>query len=381
MLPHITTHHLLKLASGDDLSLQIYRFMGQSPGPKAYIQANLHGAEIVGNAVIYQLIEELTALNSDQLVGEIWLVPVCNPLATNQRSHFFSTGRFNSYDGINWNRIFWDYEKECTDLDDFARSQISLTTTEIRQNFLARQKAAFSQQLERINNPASVPFREQYRYQLQSLCLDAHYVIDIHSSTNLGIDYLYCFNSREISGQYFGLDYGILMTEYDGDAFDEAFMKPWLALERSLAQLNYPVIFPVESYTLELGAGMQMNPRSVAKGVKGIKNYLVYQQMLKLPDYELQSTPTQYVQRSQIKSYYAPTGGMIQGRLPLHQRVNPGDRLYEILEFNKQGDIPRVRAIQAEEAGFIFNLGINEAVNQGEYVLELLTDRPSLTLP
>jgi predicted deacylase len=95
MFPKITSQHLLKLASGDNLSLQVYRFIGQNPGPKAYIQSNLHGAEIVGNAVIHQLIEDLTALNADQLVGEIWLVPVCNPLATNQRGHFFSTGRFN----------------------------------------------------------------------------------------------------------------------------------------------------------------------------------------------------------------------------------------------------------------------------------------------
>lgn len=376
MFPKITSQHLLKLASGDNLSLQVYRFIGQNPGPKAYIQANLHGAEIVGNAVIHQLIEDLTALNADQLVGEIWLVPVCNPLATNQRGHFFSTGRFNSYDGINWNRIFWDYEKEWTDLDGFARSQLSLTTAEIRQNFLVRQRAAFEKQLTRINDSASVPIREQYRYHLQSLCLDAHYVIDIHCSTNIGVDYLYCFSSREISGGYFGLDYGVLMTEYDGDAFDEAFMKPWLALERTLAQLGYPVTFPVESYTLELGTGMQMNPESVAKGVWGIKNYLVYQQMLKLPNYVLSSTPTQYVQRSQIKPYYAPTGGMVQKRLSLYERVNPGDRLYEILEFNKQEEMPRIRTIQAEQAGFIFNLGINAAVNQGEYVLELLTDKP-----
>lgn len=97
MIPQISTIDLLKLASGDVLSLQIYKFQGDypprsltdRPGKKAYIQANLHGAEIVGNAVIQQLIEYLTALDADQLQGEIWLVPVCNPLGVNQRSHFF----------------------------------------------------------------------------------------------------------------------------------------------------------------------------------------------------------------------------------------------------------------------------------------------------
>ena len=138
MIPQISTIDLLKLASGDILSIQIYRFKGDRPGKKAYIQANLHGAEIVGNAVIQQLIEHLTELNSSQLQGEICLVPVCNPLGTNQRSHFFSTGRFNSYDGKNWNRIFWDYEKEATDISEFAQSQLELPIETIRHNYLDR---------------------------------------------------------------------------------------------------------------------------------------------------------------------------------------------------------------------------------------------------
>ncbi len=121
MIPTISTIPIQHLASGDRLSLQVYKFIGAQPGKKAYLQANLHGAEIVGNAIIHQLIEFLMTLDATQLTGEIWLVPVCNPLSTNQRTHFFSTGRYNIYDGKDWNRIFWDYEKEGEDLDYFAK--------------------------------------------------------------------------------------------------------------------------------------------------------------------------------------------------------------------------------------------------------------------
>ena len=62
MIPSILSIDLYKLASGDILSLQVYKFRGKQLGKKAYIQANLHGAEIVGNAVIQQLIEFLTTL-------------------------------------------------------------------------------------------------------------------------------------------------------------------------------------------------------------------------------------------------------------------------------------------------------------------------------
>ena len=369
MNPEISTVDLLKLASGDVLSLQIYKFCGDRPGKKAYIQANLHGAEIVGNAVIQQLIEYLTVLDAEQLQGEIWLVPVCNPLGVNQRSHFFSTGRFNSYDGKNWNRIFWDYEQQVTDLSEFAQSQLDLPPETIRHNYLVKIKQAWTEESERLKLPRSAPISRQYRYQLQSLCLDADYVIDIHSSSNQAIDYTFGFKERAESIKYLLLDYGVLMDEYDGDAFDEAFLKPWLALERELASLGRDIRFDLEAWTLELGAGMAMNPSSVAKGVAGIKNYLTYKQML---SGAIDTTKVTLVAKQKINSYYAPTGGMIQSRLPLSTRVKAGEQIYQLLSFNKQKTAPEIISVCAETSGIVFDLSTNHCVNQGEYVMDIL---------
>ena len=348
---------------------QVYKFVGEQAGKKAYIQANLHGAEIVGNAVIQQLINYLTALDSDQLRGEIWLVPVCNPLGVNQRSHFFSTGRFNSYDGKNWNRIFWDYQSEAEDLKQFAQSQLNKPVTEIRRNYLAQIKQAWAAELDRISLPRSVPISRQYRYQLQSLCLDADYVIDIHSSSNQAINYTFGFREKIESVKYLLLDYAVLMDEYDGDAFDEAFLKPWLALEKELANFGHTVQFDIEAWTLELGSGMVMNPDSVATGFAGIKNYLTYKQML---SGELKQQDTTLVSKHKINSYYAPTGGMIKSRLPLATRVKSGEQIYQLLSFNKQGTNPEIIAIHAETSGIVFDISTNQCVNQGEYVMDIL---------
>ena len=371
MLPEISTVDLLQLASGDILSLQVYKFIGQQPGKKAYIQANLHGAEIVGNAVIQQLIEFLGSLERSHIKGEIWLVPVCNPLGVNQRSHFFSTGRFNSYDGKNWNRIFWDYQKQIENLTEFAQSQLKYSPEEIRINFLSQIKQSWQEELEQLDKPSSVPLSRQYRASLQSLCLDADYVIDIHSSSNQALDYTFGFSEKIESAKYLLLEYGIVMDEYDGDAFDEAFLKPWLALETELANLGKEVKFDLESWTLELGAGMAMNPNSVAKGLAGIKNYLAYKQILTLSK-PLQTVDTVIVSKSKINSYYAPAGGMIQSRLPLKTKVKLGDLVYQILSFNKQGKPPRVVDIRAETSGIVFDISTNQCVNQGEYVMDIL---------
>jgi predicted deacylase len=375
MLPTITTIPLLQLASGDRLFLQVYKFIGAQPGKKAYLQANLHGAEITGNAVIHRLIEWLSALNSDQLSGEIWLVPVCNPLGTNQRSHYFASGRFNPYDGKDWNRIFWDYEKEDDDLMEFARSQVDLDLPSIQKNYRQRMQVRFSKLSEKLNAPNGVSVSDRYRLRLQALCLDADYVIDLHTSAGNGLDYLYYFRRREVSARLFLLSAGILLDEYDGDAFDECFIKPWLALEDRLGQLGRDTRFDVEAWTLELGAAMQLNAKSIDKGVQGIQNYLIQKGMIKLPDFP--ATPPLYhdmqvTARSKITRYYAPRGGLVQACVPLGTFVTAGQRLYQLLCFNKAGELPILVEVQAAQAGLVYDVALNHAVNEGEYVLGML---------
>jgi hypothetical protein len=371
VIPSITNVDLLTFASGDVLSLQVYKFQGKHPGKKAYIQANLHGAEIVGNAVIDRLIKFLFILDENCLQGEIWLVPVCNPLGTNQRGHFFSTGRFNSYDGQNWNRIFWDYEKECQDLEEFARSQLNNKPEVIRKNYLSKILTAWSQELEKLTKSSSVSVSKHYRAKLQSLCLDADYVIDLHSSSNQAINFVFAFKERQESIKYFLLDYAVLMNKYDGDAFDEAFLKPWLVLEKELAKLGKEIQFDIESWTLELGSGMQMNPESVTKGFEGIKNYLAYKQMLLL-DTEITTEATTIVTKDKIHSYYAPSGGMVDNRLALDTKVKAGTVIYHLLMFNKQKSLPKTIEIHAETDGIVFDISTNHCVNQGEYVMDIL---------
>lgn len=374
MLPTITTLPFLQLASGDRLSLQVYRFSGATPGKKVYVQSNLHGSEIAGNAVIHHVIEWLTGLDASQLTGEIWLVPVCNPLGVNLRSHYFAAGRFNPYDGRDWNRIFWDYEKAGVDVMAFARMHLNDELDTIQQHYRQGIQFSFAKQAERLNAPSSAPLFEQYRIQLQTLCLDADYVIDLHTSAGQGLDYLFYFQRREQGARSFLLPVGLLLDRYDGDAFDEAFIKPWLALENCFAQLGRDLQFDVEAYTLELGSAMQLNPTSVANGIRGVKNYLIQKGLIIDPT--VSSTPsapdTRLTPRDSVKKYYAPTGGMIQSSYTLGSLVQAQQPLYQILCFNKAGQLPEQIQVSTEQAGVVFDVSASQAVNQGEYVMAVL---------
>ncbi|MEH2442172.1 succinylglutamate desuccinylase/aspartoacylase family protein [Nostoc sp.] len=374
MQPVIQSIVLRQMASGDRLYLQLYKFIGAKPGKKVYIQSNLHGAEIAGNAVIHQLIEFLLTINDTDLAGEIWLVPVCNPMGTNERAHHFSPGRYCVYEAKDWNRIFWDYEKEADDLVAFAKSQLHIDLELVRQNYLTIIKQKFAKVLDKINSSSAVPYTELFSYKLQNLSLDADYLIDLHSSTNQALDYLYYFRNREESAKYFLLDFGILLNKYDGDAFDEAFIKPWLALEACFKDIGREIKFDVEAWTLELGSGMQMNPDSVAKGVRGVKNYLAQKGVLQIPDFsdDRKTHEMTFASSSNRKKYYAIAGGMIQSRIALGSRFKAGEKLYQILSFNKEGNLPSVIDVCAQQDGLVYDVATNQAVNEGEFVLGII---------
>ncbi|QKQ74520.1 succinylglutamate desuccinylase/aspartoacylase family protein [Nostoc sp. TCL240-02] len=375
MLPVIESILLRQMASGDRLYLQIYKFIGAKPGKKVYIQSNLHGAEIAGNAVIHQLIEFLLTINDTNLAGEIWLVPVCNPMGTNERAHHFSPGRYCIYEAKDWNRIFWDYEKEADDLVAFTKSQLHSDPEVVRQDYLTIIKQNFAKVLEKINSSNGVPYTELFAYKLQKLSLDADYLIDLHSSTNQALDYIYYFQNREDSAKYFLLDFGILLDKYDGDAFDEAFIKPWLALEACFKEFGREIKFDVEAWTLELGSGMQINPDSVAKGIRGVKNYLMQKGVLQIPDLsdETKTHKMTFASSSNRKKYYAIAGGMIQSRIALGSKVKTGDKLYQILSFNKEGQLPSVIDVCAQHDGLVYDVATNQAVNEGEFVLGIVS--------
>jgi uncharacterized protein len=377
MQPLISTLPLMQMASGDELSLQLYRFVGESPGKKVYLQANLHGAELAGNAVIHQLIEWLSTLEAHQLQGEIWLVPVCNPLGVNTRSHNFSSGRYNPYDGRDWNRIFWDYASAIADSSEvitaFAQRHLESEPTAIVEAYRHQILTAFQEEGAALNHPPGVPVHELFATRLQTLALDADYLLDLHTSSNRGLTYVYYFADRAAAARLLGLDFAALLDEYDGDAFDEAFIKPWLALESAFKALGRNLRFDIEAFTLELGTGMEVNPTAVSRGVQGIQHYLGKKGLI--TDTPLPTVDNREMvlsRTSQFTKYFAPAGGILQTRVEPGTWVRAGTPLYSLLCFNKAAQLPVVKTIRAEHAGLVYDVSINQAFNQGEYVLAVL---------
>ena len=84
--------HVGEMASGAKLTVPVYSFENpqtcshsciEKNAPNVYIQANMHGAEVQGNAVIFQLLE---LLKNCDIQSNITLVPYANPVACNHKN-------------------------------------------------------------------------------------------------------------------------------------------------------------------------------------------------------------------------------------------------------------------------------------------------------
>ncbi len=177
---------ILELASGDKLSLKVYDFAGLKNGKKYYIQANIHGPEVVGTGVLLKLIK---LLKSKPLkVGNIRVVVSANPISLNFKIGGYQVGyvNLNGTRYPSWNAIF---KKEIDNKIDKLRVE----------DILAR--------------------------KLQELSLGFDIALDVHSAQN-NIEFVYCYEKSVQLGKLLGTRHVVLLNEnsFEG-CFDQAFME------------------------------------------------------------------------------------------------------------------------------------------------------------
>ncbi len=66
-----------------------------------------------------------------------------------------------------------------------------------------------------------------------------------------------------------------------------------------------------------------------------------------------------FASSSKRKRYYAIAGGMIQSRVELGSAVKAGDRLYQIISFNKEGKLPTIIDVGTETDGLVYDISTN----------------------
>ena len=326
--------HVGEMASGAALTVPVYRLKGNKDAPSVYIQANMHGAEVQGNAVIFQLLE---LLKDTEIKGDITLVPYANPVGCNHKNGEYTLGRFDPITGMNWNRM---YHFDSDMIKPFVRESIGKDDRTIEENFKKLMIDSIEQKLD--HNIFGLTTGQRIAYQLQRLAHQADYVLDLHTGP-ISSKHLYCPEYAKESAKYFDIPHTLLIPNSFDGALDEATFCPWWYLQDAFAELG--IKFSIssqtlnkESFTVELGSQEQIDLDVALEDAMSILNYLHYKKVIAAPQYQPKEMTRYACYLKDYKAFYSPMGGMVDYLAEFGKPLPAGEPLARILRMDNYGD-------------------------------------------
>lgn len=306
-----------------ELQVPVLRFGVPGARPKAYLQAGLHADEFPGVLVLRLLAEFLNerAARGD-ILGEIIIVPSCNPIGLAQQQGGFVVGRVDRATGQNFNRGF-------PDLARLVASDLKGSLGTDAQSNVAAIRAAMGRALADITPANSM---QAMQLELMKLAHDADIVLDLHAD-NEALLHLYTMpslwpNAEDLAAEIDAR--AVLLCEDSGGApFDEACGAAWARLAAEFP--DAPIPPACLSATVELRSNDSVNARDADIDARALLRFLVRRGFVRgepggLP--RLLSDATPLTAMEQIKS---PIHGLIVYRPRLGDTVRAGEVIAEIV--------------------------------------------------
>lgn len=353
-----------EIANGLPLTIPVYRLQGNSKAKSVYIQANMHGAEVQGNAVIYQLLEELKNLD---IQGDITLVPYANPIGCNQKSGEFTLGRFDPITGVNWNRIYHHNPKLSQDL---AKAHSQYDDTSLKATFKQALIDDIDQQLQ--GKAHQLTTGKRIALNLQRLAHYADIILDLHTGP-ISAEHLYCPEYAKSSARYFNIPHTVLIPNEFSGAMDEANFCPWWQLSAQLAEQGRAFPVAVEAFTVELGSQEKIDLSAAKNSAHGILNYLQHQGVIAPATFCTQSMARYACWLKDYRAYYAPMGGMVEYLAKPNQHIKAGEPIANILRMERYLSETPLHTLRAEQDSIAILHFASASVNQGTELFKFFT--------
>lgn len=315
-----------ELVQGDVLNLSFFDLDSGRPGPHVYIQASVHGAEVQGNLVIWELMK---FFSEHSFSGKLTFLPCANPMGMNTKFGTCTQGRFNSVTGDNWNRLFEDLS---FDYDDFVQRTSSLGWKELKSVF----KKEFLEKIllrQKTLEERGLSENKRWALRLQQEAIQADIVLDLHTGP-VSTSYLYTVEDFFPRSLDLNFPHHIVIPAEFAGAMDEASFMPWLKLKKSLEKVSRKFPDEVEVYTLELGSEETLNSERAKRYALSILHYLQKRGVVQgeLPPLE-KVTKRYKTKLSDYRCYHAPWGGLVEYLKSPGEVVSKGEPLASFLNF------------------------------------------------
>ena len=327
--------------TGVDREIRVAAFGEPGARPKAYLQTALHADELPGMLVLRRLIQELSAAaDRGDILGEIVITPVANPIGLAQIEGGYMQGRVERATGRNFNRGF-------PDLAGLVGGWIGGDLGADPAANVARIRAAMAEALETIRPRDAF---EALQLTLIGLAHDADFCLDLHAD-NEALVHMYVGAASWPDAADLAADIdarAVLLCDNSGAfPFDEACGAPWRTLANDFPEAAIPPA--CLSATLELRSNNSVSSRLADRDARAIFRFLTRRGLVKGES----ETPPRLLARATpltaAQHLKAPIEGLIDYRAQLGDTLRTGDVVATIVPpFGAPVDV------QAETDGLLF---------------------------
>jgi len=369
-----------KLPTGHAMTVPVFRCRGRNEHPLAYIQANIHGAELQGNAAILALFELLEA---ETPRGSLVLVPRVNPIAGNQQLGDYVAGVFDLLTGANFNRSYLYLtgpsrsSSACyVDVDAFAAANRTAQVGDIRSGF----RKALGAALEGVREESrawGLDARVELALAIQELAVEADVVLDLHTGDRAP-RYLYAPHDARAAIRAFGFPFVIEVPARFAGALDEAAFVPWQDLSDAFARAGRnDVPRLVDGFTVELGS---MNAFSLADGRKDARRLVSALRYYGVLDGEPDESDARLVacDLADYRSVFSPDSGLIDLAVAPGTAVSKGDVLARVVDPSRCGSPPHaweaVTDVHAPADGVALLFHASSSIPRGIRLCSMMTN-------
>lgn len=314
-------------------NLTVLTFGTQGARPHIHVQGGLHADEGPGMLAARMLADLLATVEAEgRVTGCVTVVPAANPIGLSQFVHGDQTGRFDLYDGRNFNR---DYP----DLGDEIAPRIAGRLGRDPEANVALIREALRAALD--DRMAAGP-TDRLRLELLRLAMPADVVLDLHCDGEAEV-HLYTqpasLDRMRALAALTGCRALLLAEISGGNPFDEAVVRPWVDLARRFP--DHPIPPACASATLELRGRSDVSRRLGAADAAAILGALVHlgavSGTVELPPQACEPTPL-----AGSEALVAPVRGLLSYAVDLGARVAEGDVIAEITDV-VTGEVTPVR--------------------------------------
>ncbi|MBK22565.1 MAG: succinylglutamate desuccinylase [Halobacteriovorax sp.] len=370
-------HPLKQQPNGDWLWINIFRCSSGLEGPNVHIQANVHGAELQGNAVIFEL---MNWFKTNPFKGSISFIPFANPTAVNQKSGMYTQGRYNPVSGNNWNRNYinfmaLDSNKTGFSLEEFVKENIKATDEEVRKKFKTELFKICDHYQNYVEQRAHGPEDGHFNLLMQKIASPSDIVLDLHTGP-IAARYLYSADYQISSAAHFKFPHVLeIPSEFDG-AMDEASFMPWVELTKEFKKQGRDLKNSFEAYTVELGSEERISFEEAKLDAKCILNFLKHKGV---HDIEISDLPKVEGKKSLLKdyrTYYAPKGGLYEFCFSPGESFKKGDVIARSLSFkqvkNEESLSKAIEEVTALEDGIVVNHNTSASIASGQTLYQVM---------